>query len=562
MCLCALALPLAAAGQTVNVLYTTDVHGAIFNHDFVRDTVSEYSLANAYTYIQSVRDTSRNVLLLDAGDFLQGTPAVYFYNNIDTGAVNVMARIFNYMKYDAVTVGNHDIETQHHVFDKVRRELQMPMLGANVLDAKTGEPYFTPYVVLHSAGKKIAVLGMTSPYIPHWLPESYWHGLKFDDMVETAKKWVEIIRRDEKPDALIGLFHSGYDFTYGNQKADDRCNENASVLVAERVDGFDAILIGHDHKLYNNKKITSPSGRTVPVLDAGTAARNLGLLQLTFDKQGRLTCRTDLVALKSSKPSKAYDEKFASQQFAVKSYTRKEIGTMDHTLDARQSLAGSTEFTDLVHATMLRHTGADISMTAPLLLDAKIEQGPLSVGRMFSIYKYENNLCVVRLTGAEVVKYLEYSYSLWIDNPDKTAHILNMDNRGRLKYKYYNMDSAAGIRYTVDVTKPEGQRVKVLSMADGKPFDLKREYKVAVSSYRANGGGGHLEHCTGLPFERLAERLVSTSQSDLRGLIIADFEKMAAQNNGQIKVEKLNLWHFLPQKLVDKYMQDDIKLAR
>ncbi|MCI5777767.1 MAG: bifunctional metallophosphatase/5'-nucleotidase, partial [Bacteroidales bacterium] len=75
----------AAHAQSVNILYTTDTHGSIFNYDFVRDTVADYCLSNAYTYIQQVRDTS-NVILLDNGDFLQGAPSVYYYNYIDTSA--------------------------------------------------------------------------------------------------------------------------------------------------------------------------------------------------------------------------------------------------------------------------------------------------------------------------------------------------------------------------------------------------------------------------------------------------------------------------------------------
>lgn len=557
-----LALPALLAStlgvaQTVNVLYTTDVHGAIFNHDFVRDSVSEYSLANAYTYISSVRDTSRNVLLLDAGDFLQGTPAVYFYNNVDTGGVNIMARILNFMGYDAVCVGNHDIEARSRVYDKVRGEMQMPLLGANVIDEATGKPHFKPYTVVERGGKRIAILGLTSPYVPHWLPVSYWRGLRFDDMVETARKWMAVIRREEKPDAVIGLFHSGYDHTYGNQTADQACNENASLLVAERVAGFDAILIGHDHKLYS-RVVKGPDGRDVSVLDAGTGARNMGLVQMTFGDKGQVKCKLKLVALANIKPSEKYTETFTTSMLSVRAYTRKEIGRNAQPLDARESLAGSAPFTDLVHATMLRHTNADISMTAPLLIDTRLEQGPLKVGTMFSIYRYENNLCVIRLTGEEVRKYLEYSYGQWIDNPLETGHVLALDKRGRLRNKFYNMDSAAGIRYTVDVTKPYGERVTIASMADGTPFEARREYKVAVNSYRANGGGGHLDRGVGIPFERLGERLLSTSQADLRQLIIEDFEKSAADNGGKIVVGKLNTWQFVPRDVVDKYMPADI----
>lgn len=559
--LCAAAtmgLAQSSSAQTISVVYTTDVHGAIFNYDFVRDTIAPYSLSNVYSYVTAVRDTSKNVILLDNGDFLQGTPVVYYYNNVDTAGVNVMSRVFNFMGYDAVGVGNHDIEARHRVYDKIVHEIKAPMLSANIKHVEDNTPYFTPYTIIERAGKRIAVIGLTTPYIPHWLDESYWKGMYFEDMVEAARHWVKVVRETEKPDVVIGLFHAGYNYEYGNQNADTYKNENASVLVAERVDGFDAILIGHDHNLFN-KEVTSPSGKKVPVLDAGVAARNAGLVSITFDKDGKPTCKASLVAMKNIKPSDEFDKNFLPQQLAVKAYTRKVIANLDEPVDAYKCLAGSSAFVDIVHRCMLKHTGAEISMTAPLLINARLPQGDITVGRMFSLYRYENTLCLVKMTGKEIKDYLEYSYDLWITNPAEGGHLLKMSRPGRLANNYYNLDSAAGIIYTVDVTAEKGKRVKIVSMADGSKFDKRKVYKVALNSYRANGGGGHLEFGAGIPYTELKDRIISSFETDLRGQLINDFEEMT-QKDGKLNVEPLNQWRFVPEDVAGKALEGDIKL--
>lgn len=549
-----------ATAQTISVIYTTDVHGALFNYDFVRDTVAPYSLSNVYTYVSAVRDTSKNVILLDNGDFLQGTPAVYYYNNVDTAGQNVTSRVFNYMKYDAVGVGNHDIEARHRVYDKVKRELNMPLVSANIKDVNKNAPYFTPYVMLERGGKRVAVIGLTTPYIPHWLDESFWSGMYFEDMVESAQYWVKKVKDTEKPDVIIGLFHSGYDYTYGNQDAQTYKNENASVLVAERVEGFDAILVGHDHKLYN-KEAVSPSGKKVPVLDAGTAARNAGLLTITFDKSGAPKCKTSLIAMKSFEPSADYDKAFIPQQMAVRAYTRKVIANLTEPVPAYESLGGSSAFVDIVHQTMLKHTGADISMSAPLLINATLPQGDITVGRMFSLYKYENTLCMLRMTGKEIKDYLEYSYDRWIQNPAATGHVLLLNKFGRLVNNYYNLDSAAGIIYTVDVTAEKGKRVRIISMADGHKFDKRKTYKVALNSYRANGGGGHLEFGAGIAFHDIKGRIISTYDSDLRGLIIEDFAK-EYKSGESMTLKPLGQWRFVPEGQIAEQLGKDLDLFK
>lgn len=541
--------------QTIHVLYTTDIHGSIFPYDFIKNVETKHSLSQAYNYISSVRDTAEYTILLDNGDNLQGTPAVYYYNYIDTISPHILSQIYNYMKYDAVTVGNHDIETGHSVYDRVSKQYEMPFLAANAIRESTGDPYFKPYTIVKRGDKKIAIIGLTTPYIPHWLPEHFWKGIMFEDMIESAQKWIKKVKDTESPDIIIGLFHSGYDYTYGNQDIEKYKNENASALVAESVAGFDAILIGHDHRLYN-KEYKNPNGENVIVLDAGTAARNIGHLTISFDANGNHNCAAEIVSLSKTTPSGIFNEEFSQQYDAIKNYSQQKIADIATDINANESLFGNSAVVDLVQEIMLRYTGADISVSAPLMINAKIEKGPVCIGNMFNIYKYENLLNVIELTGEEIKKYLEYSYDLWINNPkENNNHILKIDENGNLINRHYNFDSAAGIDYTINPYKKKGERITILKMSKGEPFDMTHKYKVAINSYRCNGGGGHLEFGVGIKSEDIQSRIIKTYNEDLRNIIIREWSK-----KGTIEPQAASNWKFVPENELQKIIENDKKL--
>jgi len=175
--------------QTVKlkVIETSDVHGSIFPYDFINDKEINTSLAQIYTYVKEERaKKDQQVILLDDGDILQGQPIVYYYNFEKTDTPHICAQVMNYMEYDAGTVGNHDIEPGHPVYDRLVKEFNFPWLAANAVNEKDGEPYFKPYTIIKRGEIKIAVLGMITPGIPNWLPRDIWSGIEFKDMVETA----------------------------------------------------------------------------------------------------------------------------------------------------------------------------------------------------------------------------------------------------------------------------------------------------------------------------------------------------------------------------------------
>ena len=254
------------APKGLNIYVTTDLHGMLLPFDNTDGKATDHSLANLASLVRS--EGSDNILLLDNGDIIQGDPLAYYYNFVDTTREHVVADILNYLHYDAATAGNHDIEAGHAVYDRLRREYNFPMLAANAIDIRTGEPYFEPYTVIRKKGMKIIVFGLITPSVPNWLPESLYSGIRFDDMVKTAEKWMPVLQK-ENPDLIVGLFHSGMGDE--NEKGDD---ENSSIAVAANVPGFDLIFCGHDHR-QDIKEIANTAGEDVLLIDGGSRAEAL-----------------------------------------------------------------------------------------------------------------------------------------------------------------------------------------------------------------------------------------------------------------------------------------------
>lgn len=542
--------------QNLKIAFTTDVHGNFFPFNFITLKPGEGSLARVATAIDSLRNEvgQDNFLLLDNGDILQGQPTAYYYNFIDTVSPHIVSDIYNFMGYDATTVGNHDIETGHDVYDRVRKQNRMPMLAANVIDEATGQPYFQPYAIFNRGGMKIAVLGLLTPAIPSWLPEELWKGMRFEEMTESAKKWVKIINEKEKPDILIGLFHSGHD----ESKTTGNHVENASVKVAREVPGFTAVLMGHDHQRYN-QPIVNIVGKEVPVLNSANNARAIGIVDITKSSGSKPMATASILDITECEPSDEFLSRFKNQEQDVLKFVEREIGTATADMSTHDAFFGPSAFMTLLHKLQLEISGADISFAAPLSFDAQINAGLVRVSDMFTLYKYENMLYVLELTGEEIKNYLEESYNQWTSQvTPQNNHIIRFASSSptaqdnRLSYPSYNFDSAAGINYTVDITKPKGSKIEISSLSDGRSFDMNAKYTVAVNSYRANGGGNLLTDGAGIPADSLTSRVVRATDKDLRYYLIK-----AIEQNPVIDVTTDRNWKFIPEATAEKAIAID-----
>jgi 2',3'-cyclic-nucleotide 2'-phosphodiesterase/3'-nucleotidase len=529
----------------------------------------DVSLASIASYVKKVRSGPAQVILLDNGDNLQGQPSVYYYNFIDTVSPHINAVAFNSMEYDAITVGNHDIEAGHSVYDRLVREYNFPLLAANAVDLSTGNPYFKPFTIIEKKGIRVAVFGLVTPSIPQWLPPELYSGMEFRNMLETSKKYMPLIKK-EKPDLIVGLFHSGWDGRNDENDGASRYDKDGVAAIAHNVPGFDVILCGHNHNVVNTTIVNS-EGDSVLILEGGSRAQKIARvdIRLVRNSSGKVrpVAKGSIVDVRDYSPDPEFMNSFKGYDADVKEYVSKVIAHSEANMSSRDSYFGSSPFVDMVHSIQLEITGADISFSAPLSFDVSIPAGPVTVGDMFKLYRFENMLYTMWMTGAEINKYLEYSYSDWLNTMKgpgdnllkfqmtKDGKILIRNGEAWLKNQPYNFDSAAGIDYIVDVSKPEGKRVTIKSFSDGTPFEMNKRYNVAVNSYRGNGGGGHFTSGAGIQAGKLPERLVSSTDKDLRYYILVNLE-----NRKTIRPVALNNWKIVPEEWVKPAMIRDYEL--
>lgn len=558
----------------IRIIETSDVHGAFFPHDLISDQPSKYSLAQVYTYIEEQRaQAGHEVVLLDNGDILQGDPLIYYYNFEQPDEQHIVSQVMNFMQYDAATVGNHDIEPGPAVYNKVTKEFDFPWMAANAVDQTTNKPYFEPYTIIERQGVRIAVLGLITPGIPKWLPGQTWKGIEFQDMIETAKYWVEIIQENEQPDLLIGLFHSGVDYTYANENENTPNNENASLLVAEQIPGFDVIFVGHDHRGWN-KWASNFYGEDVLILGALNGARDVAVanITLTLDKETNLYKKEitgEIIEMSSFAPHPGFLSTFQPAFDSAYKYVSKPIGELTAKLSTRSVFFRDAPFIDFIHEVQLGLTDADISFATSNSFDLEINPGTLYVRDIFNFHRYENLLYTMSLTGREIRDFLEYSYGLWYDQmtspndhlllmkKDETGNLILRHNQtASLQHPFWNLDAAEGINYTVDVSKPAGNRIVISELTNGEPFDLEKTYTVAINSYRGNGGGGHLTSGAGIAAGELSKRILSATGKDLRWHTIEWIEKHKV-----VSPRANNNWKVIPETWVkDAIKRDSVLL--
>lgn len=557
--LCVCTLSATVREVKLKLVETSDIHGNYFPYNFIERHEWGGSLARIYAFVEKERQTyGENLLLLDNGDILQGQPSAYYYNFMDTTSIHLAADLMNFMGYNAGNMGNHDVETGHPVFDRWIRDCRFPVLGANIIRTSDQTPYLKPYVVIEREKVKIVILGMITPAIPTWLPENLWSGLYFADMESTARQWMKIIKEKEKPDLVIGLFHAGNDA----RTVAGKYREDASMEVAQRVPGFDIVMMGHDHRRFC-EKVVNNAGDTVWLVNPASNGRVVAdmdvIITLENDKIQKKRIVGKLTDMDAYPPSKEFMSEFASQYKTVEKFVLTPIGTFTDSVTTRPAYFGPSAFIDLIHTLQLDLTGADVSFAAPLSFDAKIQKGEVTISDMFNLYKYENMLYTMSLSGEEIKGFLEKSYAIWTNRmrtPEDHILLVKEKQEGN-KYNAFvnysfNFDSAAGIIYTVDVTQPEGHKVSIISMADGKPFEPKKKYKVALNSYRGNGGGELLTNGAGIPQDRLKERIIYSTDKDLRYYLIKYIQEKKI-----LSPKSLNQWRFIPEGLAKPAAERD-----
>ncbi|MEU9830919.1 5'-nucleotidase C-terminal domain-containing protein [Streptosporangium sp. NPDC048047] len=510
----------ASAGKsvTVTVMGTSDLHGNTLNWDYFKNAEfddgkgNDVGLAKVSTMVGKIRAErgADHTLLFDSGDTIQGTPLAYYYAKVEpitqTGELHPMARAMNAIGYDAVTLGNHEFNYGLPLLATWIKQMKAPVLGANAVDATTGKPAYQPFVIktMKVRGEKpvrVGVLGLTNPGVAIWDKGNVEGRLRFDDLVKTAKKWVPVIR-GLGADVVVVTAHAGDSgmSSYGG----DLPVENAAALVGEEVPGVDAVLFGHAHNEVPQRFVTNKAtGRQVLLTEPAKWGQRLSVLDFTLTKQkGRWTV-TGKSSTTLNTNTVAEDPKIVAlmkkQHDTTVGYVNKEVATSKDELLAAESPYKDTPILDYIQKVQTETVKkavagtADanlpvLSIAAPFSRTATFPAGPVSIRDMAGLYIYDNTLMAVRLTGAQLKDYLEYSAKYFAQlAPDAPVDLAKLTNAGNTPD--YNYDQLSGVGYEVDIAKPVGQRITGLSY-NGQPVAADQRFVVAINNYRQSGGGG------------------------------------------------------------------------
>ena len=547
---------------TFRLLTVNDVHGHYFDSLYVSDDTQNSLLSVAY-YADSIRvaDGAENVLLIDTGDCLQGDNAAYYFNYVDTESEHIFARMTEYMGFDAVVVGNHDIETGHPVYDRMKKTMKVPFLAANAIRNDNGKPYFQEYVTLKRHGLKITIIGFTNPNIKSWLSPLLWEGMEFKNLLPFAQETVDRIVAKEKSDIVIVGVHAG------TGKGDGTLLENQAMDLFKSLRGVDFVVGAHDHRpvVHANDSIC--------LINAGSHCKHLGYGSVKVKVEGgkvvEKSLSAELLDLDKSVVDQQMKDLFRPEYEAVRAFTMKEVGELKGDLYTREAYRGMSDYINLIHTLSIGCSPAQISFAAPLTFNGVVKAGTLVYNDLFTIYPFENQLFVVRMSGEEIKRYLESSYDAWtntiISSSDNLLKIVNAPDprTGQKRWSFagpaYNFDSAAGLVYEVDVTKPYGERLNIISLVDGSPFEMDQTYNVAMTSYRASGGGGHMK-TAGIDTDNIAERVVEY-YPEIRNILYDYLVEHKCIDPAVVGDENvLGKWKFVPEEMAEKALDRDMEL--
>ena len=500
----------APARTHVVILSTTDMHGRIFPIDYYTNKYDNVGIAKVATLVKDARQNDPDLLLIDSGDTIQGTPLEYVHNRRNNTPPDPMMLTMSALKYDAMAVGNHEYNFGLKVLEKARSEAKFPWLSANTYETAAGKTHYAPYIVKEVKGVRIGILGLTTPGIPNWENKPNYEGLEFHETVSEAKKWVPILREKEKADVVVVAMHMGIeeDLRAGTLSPSSVPNENAAIAISRQVPGIDVVLMGHTHRevpslVVNNNVIKTymdiPNQRTsgyftegVLLTQANRWASHVARVDLYLEKSD-VDNRWHVVA-KSSRTIPVTEKTEVDAEIArlgepydkeTQAWLNGVIGESSAELTADRCRLEDTAIVDLIQRVQLEAGKADVSMAACFNPDAHIPRGSVTVRNIAALYEYENTLVTLELNGQQIKDALEHSARYFkAYQPGKSLNEL-VDTR----IPGYNFDVAEGVTYDLDLTKPFGQRIQNLKFK-GQPLSPTQKLRVVTNNYRVNGGGG------------------------------------------------------------------------
>jgi len=518
----------AAERVTVTVLATSDLHGHIYPFDYYANQPANRGLAKIATLIKQVRKDKPETLLVDCGDTIEGSPLAQVHARHVRGkdpqaGPDPMMLVMNALEYDAMAVGNHEFNFGMDVLMKAMKDARFDWLSANVTPAATatealgirnkqyGNVYeslkdrtFTPMIVEDVKGVTVAIIGLTTPAVPNWERPEHIESYRFEPVVPALREWVKHAREVRKADVVIVAAHLGLERSLEDATPfqGQLPGENGVYQLAMAVPGIDAIIFGHTHQELSGRSVNG-----VILAQPKNWGQSLAKVDIVVERESKDAPWK--VVEKNSHTLPVTDQTAADPEIlamaeayhrAAMDYLEQPVAESKAVMETRLGRVQDTAAADLIHEVQLAAGKADVSMSAMYTTSLLLPAGAVKVRQLAALYPYENTLVVVEATGQMVKDALEHSARFY-----GGCDSLNPQTFG------FNYDTAAGVTYKIDVTRPVGQRILDLQFK-GAPLSPTQTLRVAINNYRKAGGGGYAMY--------RGAKVLWQSSTDIRQLMI------------------------------------------
>ena len=466
----------AAENTQITILGTTDLHGNIWGFSYEDNAETDADgMARVYTYVQQVRAENPNTILTESGDFIQGTIMTDDLFNKYPEKEHPVVAAMNFMGYDAITAGNHEFNWGITAMQTILGRSNAPVLAANVKDANGELVTGAGWTIVDRAGVKIAIIGVVTPNVPVW--DGGKEGID-DCTYEAANVAVKnaIAEIGDEADILVVSAHMGLEPEFDTENGSD-----GAYKILEDCPEIDVLQLGHYHVTVNEK-----IGDTI-VVGGRNAAKEVSRVDLTLDADKNIVdAKAEIVPMEGYEPSQEVRDLIKDAHEAAISYIQDDVvGSAAAKFQPEDEISGipqgwleDTAVLDLINMIQMEAAQADVSACALFKVTSDLPQGDLNYGNVFDIYKFDNTLYRVTVTGAELKAYMEWSVSYY--NQWQEGDVTISFNPDQPSYLY---DVFAGVDYEIDLSKPVGERIQNV-MFKGEPLTDDQTLTLAVNNYR------------------------------------------------------------------------------
>ncbi len=461
------------------MIYTSDTHGRVTAYDFMKKSYGPFGLSRLNQYLNEMKEP---YLLIDNGDFLQGSPLLDVTRKEKIS--QPVAKVFNQMGYQYVTVGNHDFNFGLDYLNQFESQFKGEILCANLF--RDGKPYFKTHAIHEIKGIKIALIGLVTEYIPIWERQENIPALEFKDVVEVTRNLIQTHELKTNADLIVVMYHGGYEQNPSTHEPyGQKTVENKGYQLFE-IPEIDILLTGHQHvpQIHTrNHRLTMQTSHN---------ASNAGVVHIEMEKdQGRyrlINIQPELISLGAYPVDLSIESVVQDEIKRTETYLSKFVGTLETDMTIHSPLSARVKkhpLFQLINHIQMEYTGAQISCSS-LPNDTHGLPTSVTLNDIFVSFPFENDLVVLEVTGKQVMEALELNATYFDINGDEIVV-----NRKFLhpKVEHYNYDVYDGIDYEIHVGKPIGSRVQHV-LINNQHMDLHKTYTLALNSYRSTGSGG------------------------------------------------------------------------